>query len=223
MECNFTFKHYAETLERALTSGYKFYTHLDYWRRRPDGPSILLRHDIDNFVKRSVEFAQIEASLGIPATYFVRIHGDYNLFHVNDYLRFKTIQELGHEIGLHSDVVEFAALTGQSDRLEDLFRREILFLETALDVKSYGVATHRDFNQAPNSLPYVGSLDLKQFGLEYDAYHPAFVRDRKYVSEKVNRGIGWWENCVCHYVGPEPQLTVLTHPRWWFHQHFYED
>ena len=138
-------------------------------------------------------------------------------------LRFKAIGEMGHEIGLHSDVVEFAALTGQSDRLEDLFRREILFLETALGVKTYGVATHRDFNQAPNSLPYVGSLDLKDFGLEYDAYHPAFVRDRKYISEKVDRGIGWWENCVCSYVGEQPQLTVLTHPRWWFHQHFYED
>src|SRR5215831_14013205 len=143
MECNFTLKHYAETLERALASGYRFYTHLDYWRQQPEWPSILLRHDIDNFVKRSVEFARIEASLGIPATYFVRIHGDYNLFYVTEYLRFKTIAGMGHELGLHSDVVEFAELTGQSDRLEDLFRREILFLETALGVKSYGVATHR--------------------------------------------------------------------------------
>src|SRR5262245_33430402 len=144
MQCDFTFRHYAEVLERALAEGYKFYTHVDYWRRRPEGPSILLRHDIDNFVKRSVEFARVEAGLGIPATYFVRIHGDYNPFHVNDYLRFKKIEEMGHEIALHSDVCEFAALTGQSDRLEDLFRREIRFLETALEVKTYGVATHRD-------------------------------------------------------------------------------
>src|SRR5215467_13808704 len=122
MQCNFTFQHYRETLEQALASGYQFYTHLDYWRRKPVGRSILLRHDIDNFVKRSVEFAKIEETLGIPATYFVRIHGDYNLFYVNDYLRFKKIAGLGHEIGLHSDVVEFAWLTGQSDRLEDLFR-----------------------------------------------------------------------------------------------------
>jgi hypothetical protein len=120
-------------------------------------------------------------------------------------------------------VVEFAELTGQQDRMEQLFRREIAFLETALDIKSHGVATHRDLNQAPNSLPYVGGLDLKSVGLEYDAYYPAFVQERKYVSEKVNRGIGWWEKCFCNYIGEEKKLTVLTHPRWWFHQHFYED
>ena len=222
--CDFTFSHYRQTLESAIRAGYKFYTHLEYWRDRPDGPSMLLRHDIDNFVKRSVEFARIEASLGLRATYFVRIHGEYNIFHVNDYLRLKEIESLGHEIGLHSDVLEFAALTGQSESVDALFQREIQFLETALDLKVHGVATHRDFNnEAPNSLPYVGSLDLKQCGLEYDGYHPAFVRERKYVSEKVNRGIGWWEQCFCNYIGSEERLTVLTHPRWWFHRHFYED
>lgn len=223
MECNFTFKHYAECLELALSQGYRFYTHLEYWRERPAGPSILLRHDIDNYVKRSAEFARIESSLGIRATYYVRIHGDYNPFYVNEYLRFKEMRRMGHELGLHTDVVEFAALVGESDRHDELLRREIRFLEISLDEKMYGVAPHRDFNQAPNSLPYVSSLDLKEFGLEYNAYHPAFVQERKYVSEKVDRGIGWWEKCFCKYIGVEKELTVLTHPRWWFHQQFYED
>jgi hypothetical protein len=221
--CDFTFKHYREVLETACHAGYQFYTHHEYWQDRPTGPSVLLRHDIDNYLRRSVEFARIEASLGIRATYFVRIHGEYNVFHVNDYLRLKEIRSLGHEIGLHSDVVEFGTLTGESECLEDLFRREIRYLETALGVQVRGVATHRDFNDAPNSLPYVSSLDLREFGLEYDAYHPAFVQERKYLSEKVNRGIGWWDKCFCRYIDSEPQLTVLTHPRWWFHNHFYED
>src|SRR5690349_3244188 len=127
MACDFTFRHYGETIERALKEGYRFYTHHDYWHRRPDGPSILLRHDIDNFMKRAAEFSRIEASLGVPATYFVRIHGEYNIFHVNDYLRLKSMTEAGHELGLHSDVVEFASLTGQSECLENLFRREVVF------------------------------------------------------------------------------------------------
>jgi hypothetical protein len=223
MMCDFTFKHYADCLEQALSQRYRFYTHLEYWRERPQYPSILLRHDIDNFVKRSVEFARIEASLGCRATYFVRIHGDYNIFHVNDFLRLETIKKLGHEIGLHSDIVEFAQLTGQLDKLDELLKREIVFLEAALGVKVSGVAAHRDFNQAPNSLPYFGALDLSESGLIYNAYDAIFVRDRKYVSEKVDRGIGWWEKCFCQFFGEHEQLTVLTHPRWWFHSHFYED
>jgi len=222
--CDFTFKHYAAILERALELGYRFHDHLTYWRTRPRGRSILLRHDIDNFMKRAVEFAKIESSLGLKATYFVRIHAEYNPFFVTDYLRLKEIETAGHELALHSDVLEFAALTGQSDRLEHLFRREIRFLETALDTKVFGIATHRDLNSgAPNSMPWVSALDLSQFGLEYDAYDPAFVKERKYVSEKVNRGIGWWDQCACQYLGTEENLTILTHPRWWYHEHFYED
>jgi len=224
VDCDFSFRHYRLILESALESGYAFHDHLTYWRQRPGGRSTLLRHDIDNFMKRAVEFAKIEASLGLKATYFVRIHAEYNPFYVNDYLRLMEIQKLGHELALHSDVLEFATLTGQSDRAEELFAREIRFLEAALDTKVYGIATHRDLNSdAPNSMPWVSSLDLSRFGLEYDAYHPAFVKERKYVSEKVNRGIGWWEQCACKYIGSEDRLTILTHPRWWYHVHFYED
>ena len=110
--CDFTFKHYAAMLERALELGYSFHDHLTYWRTRPSGRSILLRHDIDNFMKRAVEFAKIESSLGLKATYFVRIHAEYNPFYVTDYLRLKEIEKAGHELALHSDVLEFAALTG---------------------------------------------------------------------------------------------------------------
>jgi len=223
-DCAFTFRHYRAILEGALQSGYAFHEHLTYWRQRPSGRSILLRHDIDNFMKRAVEFGKIEASLGLKATYFVRIHGEYNPFYVNDYLRLMEIQKLGHELALHSDVLEFAALTGQSDRAEELLVREIRFLEAALGTKVYGIATHRDLNSdAPNSMPWVSSLDLSRFGLEYDGYHPTFIRERKYVSEKVNRGIGWWDKCACKFIGAEDRLTILTHPRWWYHQHFYED
>lgn len=222
--CDFTFKHYANILEKALELGYAFHDHLSYWRNRPAGRSVLLRHDIDNFMKRAVEFAKIETSLGLKATYFVRIHAEYNPFYVNDYLCLEEIRKGGHELALHSDVLEFADLTGQSDRLENLFHREIRFLETALDAKVYGIATHRDLNSGvPNSMPWVASQDLSKYGLEYDAYDPAFVKERKYISEKVNRGIGWWEQCACKYVGVEERLTILTHPRWWFHKHFYED
>ena len=222
--CDFTFRHYGSFLERALKLGYGFHDHLSYWRNRAPGRTILLRHDIDNFMKRAVEFAKIEASLGLKATYFVRIHAEYNPFYVTDYLRLKQIQNAGHELALHSDVLEFADLTGQTERAEDLFRREIRYLELALDCKLYGVSTHRDLNSGvPNSMPWVAALNLPDFGLEYDAYHPVFVKEHKYVSEKVNRGIGWWEQCACSYIGREEKLTVLTHPRWWFHQNFYED
>jgi hypothetical protein len=223
-DCEFTFRHYQSVLEGALKSGYVFHDHLTYWRQQPGGRSILLRHDIDNYMKRAVEFARIEAALGLKATYFVRIHAEYNPFYVNDYMRLMEIQKLGHELALHSDVLEFAALTGQSDRPEELLVREVRYLETALDSKVYGIATHRDLNSGvPNSMPWVSSLDLSAFGLEYDAYHPTFVQERKYVSEKVNRGIGWWEKCACKFIDTDDRLTILTHPRWWYHQHFYED
>lgn len=66
--------------------------------------TILLRHDIEFSVPIALKMAEIENSLGIRATYFVQLHGDfYNALEKRTFELLKKIESLGHQLALHFD------------------------------------------------------------------------------------------------------------------------
>ncbi len=66
--------------------------------------TVFLRHDIEFSIPIALEMAKIEADLGIEASYFLQIHGDfYNGIERQNLDMVKEIASLGHDIGLHFD------------------------------------------------------------------------------------------------------------------------
>jgi hypothetical protein len=76
---------------------------------------VLLRHDVDLALAPAVEMAELEAELGISATYFLMTRSElYNLDAASGEATLGRLRELGHRVGLHG-VYPDAALDDRFD------------------------------------------------------------------------------------------------------------
>lgn len=201
-----------------------------------DHPSVIgLRHDVDNEIESSVEFARWEAERGYRATYFI--------LHTAPYWNDKTllrkslefIVECGHEIGLHNDAVSEAILTKRDPR--------ILLAEAVGELRDYGFevtgtvahgshlcyATDGTVRYVNDELfvecprPSVGTpnrsvagVELRQsplsaFGFTYEA---GWLHRGAYLSDSG----GAWSQPFAQIADGFPfagQLHLLVHPCWW--------
>jgi hypothetical protein len=202
----FKIDHYRELIQTALHLGYRFATfseHEAVIERR----LILMRHDIDLSVDNALNFARIEAELGIRATYFVRVHArHYNPFEYHTYRKLREIEVLGHEIGLHYEP-GFADAVGEEPAA--MVRREKTILEALFDHPIVSAAAHLPAKSGRT----VTESNLATFGLHYEAYTPRFLEGFKYLSDSNGR---WREGCLCGHLGQHDRLCVLIHPYWWF-------
>ena len=111
MTCSFELRHYAELLEAARKSGYRF----SFFDREPEAGDVLLRHDVDLALDPAIEMAELEAGMGIGATYFLMTRSElYNLDAASGEAAVERLRELGHRIGLHG-VYPHAGLDGRFD------------------------------------------------------------------------------------------------------------
>lgn len=100
----------------------------------------LLRHDVDRFMDRALQMARTEHSLNVQSTYFVLPGAEYyeSETFIKDCL---TLQDLGHEIGLHNNILTTASNTGRKS--EDILGEELEYLR-GNDIKIFGTAAHGD-------------------------------------------------------------------------------
>ncbi len=99
MTCDFSLGHYAELLDAARAGGYRF-SHFD---RPPDAGDVLLRHDVDLSLDAALRLAELEASAGATATYFLMTESVfYNLASAEGREAIERLLELGHRVGLHA-------------------------------------------------------------------------------------------------------------------------
>lgn len=202
----FTIAHYRELIETALTIGYRFATFKEHETLQAKR-LFLMRHDIDFSVDNAVNFARIEAELGIRATYFVRVHArHYNPFEYHTYKKLREIEALGHEMGLHYET-GFADAVGEDPAR--MVRREKAIVETLLDHPIVSAAAHLPAKSGRT----VDDTNLVSFGLRYEAYTKRFLEGFKYLSDSNGR---WREGCLCGHLGQHDRLCVLIHPFWWF-------
>src|ERR1700741_1279317 len=97
----FTIKGYNHLLELALNNNYAF---IDFDKNIIDKTEkfCLLRHDIDADLKAAFAMSEIEASLGIKATYFLMLRSPvYNLFGRQNHKFTEGILKNGHTLALH--------------------------------------------------------------------------------------------------------------------------
>jgi hypothetical protein len=187
---------------------------------------LALRHDVDSRLDSALELARLEHARGLRATYFV-LHtapywGDADLLP-----RLRRLQELGHEIGFHHDLLTLYHVEDVEprDRLERDLRR---LRDGGLDV--VGAAAHGSpwchrlgfhnnyvFDGWDESI--VGfpnrdvpeKLDPREFGLDYEAYHvphDVYFSDSSFVN-------GRRAHPADLHLEPGRRTIVLVHPCHW--------
>lgn len=184
------------------------------------GPGIMLRHDVDDNIERSVRMAEIEAEYNVKATYFILNTAPY---WSRGWEQYRYIQSLGHEIAWHNNIITQWIQAGQQQSLDYLIRK-VLNEFTRHDFIIRGSASHGDslcyqhkyvnyevFTIAPkvNTLKYA-QVNMADYALEYEAY---FVGHNHYLSESG----GKWRMPVNtdDLKNHELRTQILIHPQWW--------
>ncbi len=99
MNCAFELEHYQELLEAAKAGGYRFAC----FDREPEPGDLLLRHDVDLSLDAALATAELEARLGVVATFFLMTRSEfYNLASPSGEAALARLRELGHRVGLHA-------------------------------------------------------------------------------------------------------------------------
>jgi hypothetical protein len=200
---DFTEAGYRELVLLAL-SNYRFARFTD----RSADRHVLWRHDIDISVNRAVRLAEIEAEIGVAATYFLHLRSPfYNLLNHEMVDMVQRIIGLGHDIGLHFDPSRHRG--GESrPALEAAIAAECALLEREFGIAPRAVSFH-DVSALPEPVPG----DDEICGL-VNAYSTRLRDNYGYVSD--SNGV-WLYRRLRDVLGAaaEERLQVLTHPEWW--------
>ena len=99
MSCSFDLAHYRELLDAAKAGGYRF----QRFEGEPQSRDLFLRHDVDLSLAAALEMAELEAELGVQATYLLMTESVfYNLASEEGAAATQRLRELGHPVGLHA-------------------------------------------------------------------------------------------------------------------------
>lgn len=126
---DFSLDIYEILLKTAIKKGYTCTPYVDFIEKRPEGKTIILRHDVDDLPENSLATAQLEKRLGIKGTYYFRcVKQSFNL----EVLR--EIKNLGHEIGYHYE--DLALCGGNYERAYEHFLRELQRFRSHAEIKT---------------------------------------------------------------------------------------
>ena len=210
MECGFTYNHFKECVNLGKKLGFSFYSMHNFLKENPKSNFIVMRHDVDLSLKHALKLAEIESSLGIKSTYFIRTGGVFDPFDKQNLEILKKISKFEHEIGFHYEFKEEPL-----DDFKKYFLKNKKNFEVLLNKNVYGAALHKSKKiNNPNPVNKLNIVEdfLDELDLEYDAYSDTFFKKMKYISDSAYR---WKGGCMCTYIKQETKLCILTHPIWW--------
>jgi len=201
----FTYTYYKNFLKIML----KHYEFISFSRAKFNSDkiekSILLRHDIDQSLEKAKIMSDIEADLGISATYFLFLKSPfYNIFSYEEEKNIQNIIENNHHIGLHFDYSNYAIKT--ISQLSFQIKKEADFVQNYYGVKVDAVSFHRPFN-----LKFFSKLELSIYPHTYESI---FLGKYKYFSD--SRGQWRFGNPLeSMEYKQRKNLHILIHPIWW--------
>lgn len=171
------------------------------------GPCFYLRHDVDHDMDMALEMARVEANSGYHSTYFLLTPGSYaseenyygrledgKIAHAPKLIDYcKEMIDLGHDIGLHNDVVSLSFRVRRPpadilyDEIEFFARNRIPLRGTAAhgnplarqlsyNNKEIFKGCLRKDSEVGRAIEHEGwcvslhTLELADFGFEYEAY-----------------------------------------------------
>ena len=221
-ERRFTYREYARFLDRL--GGREAVPLREFARGAGD---LALRHDVDSRLESALVLARLEADRGLRATYFVLHTAPY--WDDPDLLpRLLRLQELGHEVGFHNDLVTLERLHGVDvgaylrAELERLCAAGIAITGCSAHGSPWchRLGYHNNYVFEGWDEPQHGfadtrvaeKLDPRDFGLEYEAYH--LGEDAYYSDSRFERGRRWHPSRL-DLSGLTGRIIVLTHPCHW--------
>jgi len=167
---------------------------------------VLWRHDVDISLNRSLRLAEIEAEVGVVATYFVDIHSTfYNAFEASQSSLLRRILSLGHRLGVHFDANYYDP--ADEDELEVLVGREASLLGSTFAARVDAMSFH---NPSSRHLEWV----RERYAGLVNCYSQRLKDGTAYCSDSK----GYWRYRRLYDVvseGADPRLQVLTHPGLW--------
>jgi hypothetical protein len=200
-------------------------------------PCYYIRHDVDHDLETAVKIGRAEAELGVTSTYFLLTPGSYgksvnyyghiseqSIIHDRNMIdKCKTLQDLGHDIGFHNDLVPLSFKLRRSPgdilagELEYFYRNGIVIRGTAahgnplcreleFNNKEVFKGCYRQNSEEGRELEHRGwtvklhSLELSEYGLEYEAY--SLPRD-----SRISDSGGKWRGVVA---GRRPEWDVVN-------------
>jgi peptidoglycan/xylan/chitin deacetylase (PgdA/CDA1 family) len=208
----------------AISKNYSTITVLDYFEKPHPEKFIIMRHDIDRFPGNALNTAHIEYDLGIKATYYFR--ANKGKFHTQI---IKQINELGHEIGYHYEVL--SETKGDHKKAIELFRSNLENLRQICDVKTICMHGRPLSNFDNRDLWKI--YDYRDYGIVGEAY--LSVGDELHYFSDTGRCWGLKDNLRDYIPGNAQQidiestseliniieskkldnLYILTHPERW--------
>lgn len=193
----FTPDSYEELLAGLLDDGYEFVGFDD-----PGPREVILRHDVDLSPERALSMARREADLGVSATYFFLVTAPvYDLLEPRQFEAMRTIEALGHEIGLQFDSHRVWDDRPDGRTLVETVRREMAVLchltEGSIEVVSFHV-------------PPDWVLD-RRFEEFTSVYAPRYFSEIGYCSDTNQR----WRRRRPFVDGVPETVQVLVHPGLW--------
>ena len=232
----FTFYNLERHFEEACKQGYKIISCLDYYENKHNLSPLTLvnRVDVDLSIKKTERLLDIFNKLSVKATFFIRLHApEYNPFDFENYRILKKIRNSGHEIGYHSEIIDQAIIW--SEDAAECLERDICVLETMLDIKIKGVASHGG-GTGLNNLDFWKDRNAREFNLLYEAYDSSddfgLFHNSRYISDSEWTQWKCYENGVLvqgdrrtpteHFRDKPPLIHILIHPDTYFDRHIYE-
>lgn len=163
---------------------------------------MILRHDVDNDLKKAVEFADIEKKKDVKSTYFVLVTTDfYNVLSEQSRQLLWKIIDYGHEIGLHFDETAYPDIQGNPDMVKSKILKEARILASVIGKSITKVSMHRPSMEILES-------DLKIPGM-VNSYGNTYFKEFKYLSDSRHA----WREPVIDIVKTDTysRLHILTH------------
>lgn len=204
----FTLNHYKEHLQ-ATAALYPFVGFEILDQGELPNRFAILRHDIDMSPRQALALAEIEASLGIRATYTILLTGEfYSPFERKTRDMLRHIVDLGHDLGLHFDAAWHGIAT--EEKLNDAITWELEVLNNLLSlddkhrVRMFSFHNTTSFTMACKASHYAGLRN---------AYAEVLQTKVGYTSDSN----GYWIHRTWDQLLREghDRIQVLTHPEWW--------
>ncbi len=126
---DFTLSIYENLLVTLKKAQYAFFTFEDYCDGKATGKYVMLRHDVDLRAGHSLATAQVEAKLGIRASYYFRVVPESNQPE-----KIKAIAALGHEIGYHYE--DLSIFGGRPDKAIQHFESQLNYFRQFYPVRT---------------------------------------------------------------------------------------
>jgi len=158
----FVYSEWKKFCERLRDSGANCVTACQIMQKTAREPYVILKHDVETNVRRAYKMAEIEHNCGISGSFYVQA---YLLKKEKNIRLLRRIQQMGHEVSYHHDVLDSSG--GDMVRAENEFEKNrLLFQTNGFDIVS--VCQHG--NPIVNRSGYHSNRDFFRSGIIQEKY-----------------------------------------------------